>query len=185
MPVSGLGYLRCMDCDRQSPVTDAVKYGRQWKCRPCHASYRYVRDNDSSWSSMNAEERRNAVLANRCETQRGVTRKLVAQHKEGVAKITRYDMYVVIFVLSFSNFQQLLVGVWVWLCKNVDKCLAGWGRQLPRWQWANSLSHRSQATDSQLAIWNFVYHTVSVFLFSGGIWNLIVWSHFLRSHFLK
>ena len=60
---------------------------------------------------MNAEERRNAVLANRCETQRGVTRKLVAQHKEGVAKITRYDMYVVIFVLSFSNFQQLLVGV--------------------------------------------------------------------------
>lgn len=64
---------------------------------------------------MNAEERRNAVLANRCETQRGVTRKLVAQHKEGVAKITRYDMYdVVIFVqlvLSFFNFQQLLGGV--------------------------------------------------------------------------
>ena len=75
--------LRCTDCDAFFGVSDAIKYGRTWKCRPCHASYRYVRDNDPQWTSMNAEQRRKAILANRTESKRGVTRKLISAHKVG------------------------------------------------------------------------------------------------------
>lgn len=58
-----------------------IKYGKRFKCRPCHSSYRFVRDNTANWDKMNAEQRRKAVVANRCESSRGKARKLTATHK--------------------------------------------------------------------------------------------------------
>jgi hypothetical protein len=73
--------VRCMDCEGFFPASGVVKYGKKHKCRPCHASYRYVRDNTSNWENMTNEQRRRAVVANRCENQRGRARKLHASHQ--------------------------------------------------------------------------------------------------------
>lgn len=68
-------------------MVEAVKYGRSFKCMPCNSSYRFVRDNDATWNTMNAEQRRKAIVANRRENcKRGVARKLVASHKAGAFK---------------------------------------------------------------------------------------------------
>lgn len=71
----------------------SVKYGRQWKCRPCHGSYRFVRDNDPHWNSMNAEQRKRAVVANRSESQRGRARKLIATHQDSWLSYTNTDKH--------------------------------------------------------------------------------------------
>ena len=70
-----------MDCEGFFPASGVVKYGKKHKCRPCHASYRYVRDNTANWENMTNEQRRRAVVANRCENQRGRARKLHASHQ--------------------------------------------------------------------------------------------------------
>ena len=70
-----------MDCEGFFPASGVVKYGKKHKCRPCHASYRYVRDNTNNCENLNNDQRRRAVVANRFENQRGRARKLQASHQ--------------------------------------------------------------------------------------------------------
>ena len=62
-------------------ATAMIKYGKKFKCKPCHASYRFCRDNMSEWDELNQEQKRKAIVANRTESQRGKARKLNATHK--------------------------------------------------------------------------------------------------------
>ena len=72
---------RCMDCREIFDIKAVYKYGKNWKCKPCHSSWRWCRDNDPSWGSYNAEQKRLTVVANRKASARGTARKLIAQHK--------------------------------------------------------------------------------------------------------
>lgn len=73
---------RCADCEDIFPMTEAIKYGRKWKCKPCHSSYRWCRDHDPAFSTYNAEQRKKTIVANRQDSQRGVARTLVATHQD-------------------------------------------------------------------------------------------------------
>ena len=72
--------VTCQDCKNLYVISQAIKYGRHWKCRQCHSSYRFCRDNDPAWHTYNAEEKRQATVANRSVSQRGVARQLVSTH---------------------------------------------------------------------------------------------------------
>ena len=91
--------LRCMDCGDFFTMSNVVKYGAKHKCRPCHCSYRFVRDNNPRWSQMNGEQRRKAIVANRSEGQRGKARKLTTDHKVRV--------YGAVWTWLYAEFQSL------------------------------------------------------------------------------
>ena len=75
---------RCMDCQDFFPMDgSAHKYGKQWKCRKCHSAYRWLRDNDSEWSSRTTKERQELIVANREHGGRGSARTMQTVHKAG------------------------------------------------------------------------------------------------------
>ena len=82
--------LRCMDREEFFPSSLTVKYGKKYKCRQCHASFRFVREQLPEWETMTHEQRRKAVVANRTENKRGKARKLMAIHK-ALGRVQKYD----------------------------------------------------------------------------------------------
>ena len=84
-----------------------VKYGAKYKCRPCHCSYRFVRDNNPKWSTMTGEQRRKAIVANRSEGQRGKARKLTTGHK--AFRVSGNIVELNVYRLEFQTRHQLFV----------------------------------------------------------------------------
>ena len=68
----------CMDCKDNFDVELMHKYGTHFKCKWCHSSYRFCRDNVPSWSTLSAENKAAYVVANRKSGGRGKKRELVA-----------------------------------------------------------------------------------------------------------
>lgn len=98
-----------MDCREIFDIKEVYKYGKNWKCKPCHASWRWCRDNDPGWGSYNAEQKRLTVVANRKASARGSARKLIAQHKASGAG---HDLdRRVLLVKLFSDKCQILLNI--------------------------------------------------------------------------
>ena len=98
--------LRCMDCEAFFGMSGVVKYGAKYKCRPCHCSYRFVRDNNPRWNQMSGEQRRKAIVANRSEAQHGKARKLTAEHK--AFRVSGNGVELDVYGLEFQTHQLLL-----------------------------------------------------------------------------
>ena len=70
--------VQCMDCEGMLEMKLCHKYGCKYKCKSCHSSYRFCRDNVSNWSSLSRENHKAYILANRDKGGRGKKRQLVA-----------------------------------------------------------------------------------------------------------
>ena len=69
------------------PPSDRHAYGKFFKCKCCHSSYRFCRDNVQGWDKLSNESKRSYIVANRTEkSSRGKKRTLVAAQSASCLK---------------------------------------------------------------------------------------------------
>lgn len=67
---------QCVDCKGMFEEDQCQKYGARMKCKSCHSSYRYLRDNMTGWNKLTAEEKRAHIVQNRDKGGRGKKREI-------------------------------------------------------------------------------------------------------------
>ena len=70
-----------MDCAASFDPDNAYKYGQQWKCKPCHSSQRWLRENDPDWNNKTPQQKKELIVANRDHGGRGSARQMQKVHK--------------------------------------------------------------------------------------------------------
>lgn len=89
-----------MDCD--VPTLHGHQYGGKVKCKDCHSSYRFCRENVPEWGDLTPEDRKKYILKNKGKGGRG--RKRVLQKLDEDSKLNLSGIVRCTINLCFSDF---------------------------------------------------------------------------------
>ena len=82
-----------MDCD--VPTLHGHQYGAKVKCKDCHSSYRFCRENVPDWGDLTPEDRKKYILKNKGKGGRGKKRVLQKLDEDSKLDLSALVLYYV------------------------------------------------------------------------------------------